>query len=166
MTARSRVAKKRSIVSCVRVNLSMSSAYSHASILATTLLSPFAVRCVIYFVAVTVLYVHHFELQSFGFLRIHAFMLFVFCIHYKYHTTWGKHLLARCIVVRDPTPIALWGVVPMFLFWFQIVGHLTFHYCCKSSRHVAHQWRDVIINIQRSRTPLSSKNASFRCNLY
>ena len=27
-----------------------------------------------------------FELQSFGFLRIHAFM-FVFCIHCKYHTT-------------------------------------------------------------------------------
>ena len=32
-----------------------------------------------FFVVVAVLYAHHFELQSFGFLRIHAFM-FVFCI--------------------------------------------------------------------------------------
>ena len=53
------------------------------------------------------------ELQSIGFLRVHACKL-VFCIHFKYHSTCGKHLLARCIVVRDPTPIALWGVVPMF----------------------------------------------------
>ena len=39
------------------------------------------------------------------------------------------------------------------MYWFQVVGHLTSQYYCKSSWHVAHQWRDLIINIQRSRTP-------------
>ena len=49
------------------------------------------------------------------------------------------------------------GSFPRLLFWFQIVGHLTFQYYCKSSWHVAHQWRDLIINIQRSRTPFVFK---------
>ena len=47
-------------VSCLRANLSMPSAYCHASILATTLLSPSAVPCVV-FVIVIGLYVHHFN---------------------------------------------------------------------------------------------------------
>ena len=45
------------------------------------------------------------------------------------------------------------GSFSCLLFWFQIVGHLTFQYYCKSNWHVAHQWRDLIINIKRSRTP-------------
>ena len=46
--------------SCVRANFSMSPAYCHASILATTFVSPSAVPCVV-FVIVIVLYVHHFN---------------------------------------------------------------------------------------------------------
>ena len=45
------------------------------------------------------------------------------------------------------------GSFSCLLFWFQIVGHLTSQYYCKSNWHVAHQWRDLIVNIQRSRTP-------------
>ena len=46
--------------SCVRANFSMSPAYCHASILATTFVSPSAVPCVV-FVIVIVLYAHHFN---------------------------------------------------------------------------------------------------------
>ena len=135
----------------------------HASILATTFLSPSAVPCV-NFVVVIEVYVHHLNyslLVSCAFTRSSLSFAYISSIvHLRLALTGAMYSRKRPDSHRFMGGRSHVFFVLISNRWALDFSVLFF------SRHVAHQWRDVIINIQRSRTPLSSKNASFRCNLY
>ena len=145
-------------MSCVRTNLSMSSAYCHASILTTAFLSPSAVPCVIFCRRYRVMtWCAPFELQSFVFLRIHAFK-FVSCIP---GTLWVSYHLRLALTgamysrKRPDSYRFMRGRSRVFCFDSKSLGTFLFSTTVKVVRAVAHhQWMDLIINIQRSRTPL------------
>ena len=143
--------RPKEYVSCVRANLSMSSAYCHTSILATTFLSPSAVPCVFFFVVI-VIYIPHLIcslLVSCAFTRSSLSFAYISSIVHLTLALTGAMYSRK----RPDSHRFMGGRSHVFCFDLKSSDTCLFSTTVKVVGTVAHQWKDLIICIQRSRTP-------------